>query len=93
MCVCRILKTVVACLWVLKNYLCPGFVLGVVFAFDVISSKIYSFDVTHFWIDSLKSGAVVRVASRFEFEVGEIGRKQIVRVIWPMTAVWLTLLL
>ena len=81
-------------MWVLKNCLCPIFVLGAVFAFDVISSQTHTFDVTHFWINSLKSSeAVLGVASRFEFKVCEIGRKQMIRVIWPMIAVWLTLLL
>ena len=49
--------------------------------------------MTHFWIDSLKSGELVGVAWRFEFKFDKIGRKQIVRVIWLMIAVWLTLLL
>ena len=80
-------------MWVPKNHFCPIFVLGTVFAFDVISSQTHTFDVTRFWIDSLKSGEAVRVASRFEFKVGGIGRKQIIRVIWPMIAIWLTLLL
>ena len=61
--------------------------------FDVISGWTHTFDMSHFWVDSLKSGEAVGVASRFEFKVGEIGRKQIVMVIWPMTSVWLTLLL
>ena len=87
------MKTVVACLRVLKNCFCPVFVFGALVVFDVISSWTHTFDVTHFWVDSLKSGEAVSVASRFEFKVGEIGRKQIVRVTWPMIAVWLTLLL
>ena len=61
--------------------------------FSMSSAARHTFDVAHFWIDSLKSGEVVGVASRFEFKVGEIGRKQIVTVVWSMTAVWLTLLL
>ena len=61
--------------------------------FQRYQQLIYTFDVTHFWVDSLKSGEIVGVASRFEFKISEIGRKQIVTVVWPMTAVWLTLLL
>ena len=72
----------------LKNHFCP------ILSFGGVGSKVCTFEVTHFWIDLFKADEfLVRLASRLEFEFCKIGRKQTIRIICLMIAVWLTLLL
>ena len=88
MCVGQILKTLVASSQMLKNCFCP------VFWFGGIGGETHTFEVTHLWIDVFKADDfLVRLASRLEFEVCKIGRKQMIRMVCPLIAVQLTLLL
>ena len=51
-----------------------------------------AFEVTHFWNDVFRADEfLARFALRLEFEVGKIGRKQMIRIACPMIAVQLTL--
>ena len=78
-----ILKTMGACLWMLKNHFCPIFVFGGLFA---VSSKVHAFEMAHFWINV--SGAhdiVAELASRFEFKLCKIRRKLTIRVVTVFT--------
>ena len=51
-------------------------------------------EVTCFWINVFKADDfLARLALGLEFKVFEIGRKQMIRVVCPLVAVQLTLLL
>ena len=77
----------VAGLWMLKNFFCPVFDFGGLFA---VISKVHTFESTHFWINVLGADDVVlRLASRFvsrhalrlEFQFHQIRRKLAIGVI------------
>ena len=54
----------------------------------------HAFEMTHFWVDVFRADEfLARLVSRLEFKVGEIRRKQMIRIVCPLIAVWLTLLL
>ena len=57
-------------------------------------SNAQAFEMTHFWVDVFRADEfLARLASRLEFKVDEIRRKQMIRIVCPLIAVWFTLLL
>ena len=72
----------------LKNHFCP------ILSFGGLGGKTHAFEVTHLWMSVFKADDfLTRFASRLEFEICKIGRKLMIRIVCPMIAVWLTLLL
>ena len=93
----QVLKTMVACLWMLKNHFRLVFDFGGLFA---VVSNVHTFEVTHSWINVLRAEDVVaKLVLRFLSKFCWIGRKLMKRVMMvfrgPMIAIicWLTLLL
>ena len=77
-----------------EKFFCPIFWSSGVFWFNGVCSKTCAFEVTHFWVNVFRADEfLARFVSRLEVKVGKIGRKQMIRIVCPLIAVQLTLLL
>ena len=59
-----------------------------------VGGKMHSFEMAHLWIDVFRADDFVSgFASRLEFEIDNIVRNLMIRIVCPMIVIQLTLLL